>query len=88
MSPGKCFDSVLPVLAVFPSPRGAARLQAAANQVAGRNLLFRGTASMSGYCEMLRVKVKAWQVAQAADVADSQRIVLLVHDLCASWPTQ
>lgn len=43
---------------------------------------------MSGYCEMLRVKVKAWQVARAADVADSQRIVLLVHDLCASWPAR
>lgn len=25
-------------------------------------------------------------MGQAADVADSHRIVLLVHDLCASWP--
>lgn len=41
---------------------------------------------MSGYCEMLGVKVKAWQVGQAADVVGSQRIILLVHDLCASWP--
>lgn len=36
---------------------------------------------MSGYCEMLGVKVQAWQVGWAAAVADSQRIVLLVHDL-------
>lgn len=41
---------------------------------------------MSGYCEMLEVKVKAWQVGLAADVTDRQRIILLVHDLCASWP--
>lgn len=32
-SPGKCFDSVLPVLAVFPSQRDAARLHAAANHL-------------------------------------------------------
>lgn len=38
---------------------------------------------MSGYCEVLEVKVKAWQVGLAADGADSQRIILLVHDLCA-----
>lgn len=43
---------------------------------------------MSGYCEMLRVKVKVWQVGWAADVADSQGIVLLVRDLCASWPAR
>lgn len=43
---------------------------------------------MSGYCEMLGVEVKAWQVGWAADVVDSQRIVLLAHDLCASWPAR
>lgn len=87
-SPGKCFDSVLSVLAVFPSPRDAARLHATANQLLAETCSSETTPCMSGYCEMLGVKVKAWQVGWAADVADSQRIVLLVHDLCASWPAR